>query len=224
MDSPPGSHAFLRAAGANGGPGPWEIEPGAEVVLLDPKAPWEKPCGGGITAGTIREVPELAELRPVRPGFRPTLAPTRVACPGIGPHGDAVALFRFVPGMDGYVCDFPRADGSYPRRAEAALEPRFRLSRRIQAALHAGGVSVWLVAAGDRSPLLTSLIAAVSKAGNEHRLRGTLPGRWRAAYRSVRAGQQPAHSATVPEGPAWRPPSAYEVNHRPPVRSPAIRS
>ena len=27
---------------------------GAEVVLLDPKAPWEKPCGGGITAGTFR--------------------------------------------------------------------------------------------------------------------------------------------------------------------------
>lgn len=35
---------------------------GAELILLDPKAPWEKPCGGGLTAGTLHQVPELAEL------------------------------------------------------------------------------------------------------------------------------------------------------------------
>lgn len=34
---------------------------GAEVLLLDPKAPWEKPCGGGITAGTFLEFPALRD-------------------------------------------------------------------------------------------------------------------------------------------------------------------
>ncbi len=35
---------------------------GARVVLLDPKAPWEKPCGGGLTAAALRHTPELAEV------------------------------------------------------------------------------------------------------------------------------------------------------------------
>lgn len=38
---------------------------GFGVVLLDPKAPWEKPCGGGLTAHAFDEIPELAELEPV---------------------------------------------------------------------------------------------------------------------------------------------------------------
>ena len=37
---------------------------GATVLLLDPKAPWEKPCGGGLTAAALRHTPELNELRP----------------------------------------------------------------------------------------------------------------------------------------------------------------
>jgi flavin-dependent dehydrogenase len=37
---------------------------GAAVLLLDPKAPWEKPCGGGLTAGALRHTPELRELDP----------------------------------------------------------------------------------------------------------------------------------------------------------------
>jgi flavin-dependent dehydrogenase len=35
---------------------------GTAVVLLDPKAPWEKPCGGGLTPTAFDEVPELGEL------------------------------------------------------------------------------------------------------------------------------------------------------------------
>ncbi len=35
---------------------------GADVVLLDPKAPWEKPCGGGLTESAFLDVPELREL------------------------------------------------------------------------------------------------------------------------------------------------------------------
>jgi flavin-dependent dehydrogenase len=38
---------------------------GVEVVVLDPKAPWEKPCGGGLTPTLFDEVPELSELRPL---------------------------------------------------------------------------------------------------------------------------------------------------------------
>lgn len=37
---------------------------GAGVLLLDPKAPWEKPCGGGLTAAALSNTPELAELAP----------------------------------------------------------------------------------------------------------------------------------------------------------------
>jgi len=37
-------------------------EQGYSVLLLDPKAPWEKPCGGGLTAAALRHTPELREL------------------------------------------------------------------------------------------------------------------------------------------------------------------
>src|SRR5512134_1722280 len=36
---------------------------GADVLMLDPKAPWEKPCGGGLTPTLFDEMPELAEVR-----------------------------------------------------------------------------------------------------------------------------------------------------------------
>ncbi|HYT91960.1 MAG TPA: NAD(P)/FAD-dependent oxidoreductase, partial [Gemmataceae bacterium] len=35
---------------------------GATVLLLDPKAPWEKPCGGRLTAAALQHTPELQEL------------------------------------------------------------------------------------------------------------------------------------------------------------------
>lgn len=37
-------------------------ESGAEVTLFDPRAPWEKPCGGGLTAAAVDNVPGLAEV------------------------------------------------------------------------------------------------------------------------------------------------------------------
>src|SRR5579859_3015043 len=37
---------------------------GVDVVLWDPRAPWEKPCGGGLTAALTDAVPELAEVLP----------------------------------------------------------------------------------------------------------------------------------------------------------------
>lgn len=35
---------------------------GRSVLLLDPRAPWEKPCGGGLTAAALHNTPELREL------------------------------------------------------------------------------------------------------------------------------------------------------------------
>jgi flavin-dependent dehydrogenase len=35
---------------------------GASVLMLDPRAPWEKPCGGGLTAAALRNTPDLREL------------------------------------------------------------------------------------------------------------------------------------------------------------------
>ncbi len=35
---------------------------GRSVLLLDPKVPWEKPCGGGLTAAALDNTPELREL------------------------------------------------------------------------------------------------------------------------------------------------------------------
>ncbi len=36
---------------------------GHEVLLFDPKAPWEKPCGGGITFRNFRDFPFLNDFR-----------------------------------------------------------------------------------------------------------------------------------------------------------------
>lgn len=36
---------------------------GARVLLFDPKVPWEKPCGGGLTPPIFDEVPELTEIQ-----------------------------------------------------------------------------------------------------------------------------------------------------------------
>jgi geranylgeranyl diphosphate/geranylgeranyl-bacteriochlorophyllide a reductase len=36
---------------------------GVDVVMLDPKAPWEKPCAGGLTPPAFDEIPELEGLK-----------------------------------------------------------------------------------------------------------------------------------------------------------------
>jgi len=37
---------------------------GLRVALFDPRVPWEKPCGGGLTAAAFRHVPELGGIEP----------------------------------------------------------------------------------------------------------------------------------------------------------------
>ena len=39
-------------------------EAGARVVSWDPRAPWEKPCGGGLTDALFWQIPELKEMLP----------------------------------------------------------------------------------------------------------------------------------------------------------------
>ncbi len=36
---------------------------GVSTLLVDPKVPWEKPCGGALTASTFEHVPALSEVR-----------------------------------------------------------------------------------------------------------------------------------------------------------------
>lgn len=176
---------------------------GVEVIGFDSRAPWEKPCGGGLPAAAFRNVPELAEVKAlgqqirklrlatvdgpalvlplseplyvvsrrelgvwqlararaagarliragiveieplsrgwrlqdgcgleyrvrrlvgadgaasrvryvVARGFRPELAPTRVAYPvGRPPFPAEQVLFSFIESVHGYLWDFPRAD------------------------------------------------------------------------------------------------------------------
>lgn len=48
---PAGARAAERLAAA-----------GVEVAMFDPRAPWEKPCGGGLTAAAVEATPELLEV------------------------------------------------------------------------------------------------------------------------------------------------------------------
>ena len=64
-------------------------KPGADVMLFDPKAPWEKPCGGGLTAAALRHTPvpleledeftEIEKLLVVAPGGANVVTPLRWA-------------------------------------------------------------------------------------------------------------------------------------------------
>jgi flavin-dependent dehydrogenase/copper chaperone CopZ len=57
---------------------------GAAVLLLDPKAPWEKPCGGGLTAAALRHTPELEELRDASQTIEEVMV--------VGPRGSSVVV------------------------------------------------------------------------------------------------------------------------------------
>jgi flavin-dependent dehydrogenase len=61
---------------------------GHQVALFDPYAPWEKPCGGGLTPSAFDEMPELEELKELA---RPVSSVRMEADP---PGGVVVALSR----------------------------------------------------------------------------------------------------------------------------------
>lgn len=100
---------------------------GIEVLLLDPKAPWEKPCGGGLTAHAFDEMPELAELEPVA---RPVAAVRVEMSPD---DGFTILLDRPIRMVS------RRALGAWQlrRAVEAGAE---HLHARVKDARRAGGV------------------------------------------------------------------------------------
>ena len=248
---------------------------GAEVLLLDPNAPWEKPCGGGLTAGLFREMPELRELDAVRrvtgvrletpgigvrlpldaplgvvprldlarwqldratatgaellprrvrsirrlndewhlqtdgdaihvrrlvgadgaasivrrfasPRFRPRLAPTRVTYPGLGRRDTDEAVFRFVPGLDGYVWDFPRLD----HRSVGAGVSGDNASRRV---MDATVDTYWRDLAGTTLDDAPRTGAVIGTAGYAHVYSDVgaadraLLDQWRSSFRDRRA-------------------------------------
>lgn len=57
---------------------------GVTVLLLDPRAPWEKPCGGGLTGAALANTPELHELTGQAETIHEVLA--------IAPSGASVVL------------------------------------------------------------------------------------------------------------------------------------
>lgn len=67
------------------------------VVMLDPKVPWEKPCGGGLTAAALQHVPQLRELDAVTHEVREVLV--------VAPSGASIRVplrqpFRVVSRLD----------------------------------------------------------------------------------------------------------------------------
>lgn len=105
---PAGAYAAWRAA-----------EEGHEVLLFDHRAPWEKPCGGGVTVKAQRQFPWISE---------------------ISPRARAVSAFRFLsPGRNELRFDCPRETLIFARaefdeevrlRAEAAGARR--IPRKVQ--------------------------------------------------------------------------------------------
>lgn len=82
---------------------------GLSVLLLDPNAPWEKPCGGGLTAAALAHTPELGELEPAGRTIRELVI--------MAPSGAAVV----VPLRRPYLVVSRRALGEWGlRRAQAA--------------------------------------------------------------------------------------------------------
>ncbi len=105
-------------------------EHGASVLMLDPKAPWEKPCGGGLTAAALRNTPELRELASGGDTIREVLV--------IAPSGASVVL----PIRDPYVTvSRLRLSQWGLERAEAAGAVFLRASVR-SANRDAGGWSI----------------------------------------------------------------------------------
>jgi len=82
---------------------------GADVLLLDPKAPWEKPCGGGLTPAAFEEIPELG---------------------GVRTHARPVSVVRVELGSDeGFLVELERPMWILPRRKLA----RWQLERAVGA-------------------------------------------------------------------------------------------
>ncbi|MCR4340666.1 MAG: NAD(P)/FAD-dependent oxidoreductase, partial [Gemmatimonadaceae bacterium] len=75
---------------------------------------------------------------------------------------------------------------SYPRIAFAALEPEFRVARRMRRVLYAWDLPVRLIEAARRHSILHALLAAIVHGANEHD-----PRLWRSWWRELRRVRSP---------------------------------
>ncbi len=114
---------------------------GFSVVLLDPRAPWEKPCGGGLTAAALAHTPELRELGDRAQEIAEVLV--------VGPSGASVVI---------------------PLRNPYVVVSRFALSRWGLERARAAGASFLPVAARDVERVPEGWVVADS-AGGTHQSR-----------------------------------------------------
>ena len=124
---------------------------GRQVVLIDDKLAWEKPCGGGLTPKALKQYPFLAEAEVERNWVR--------GCELVSPGGrrawfaleQQIAIFsRQV--LNGLMLDRARAAGTEiirERVVEIAGEPGAWRLRTRQGEISAGYV---VLAAGARNP------------------------------------------------------------------------
>lgn len=131
---------------------------GASVLLLDPRAPWEKPCGGGLTAAALRNTPELRELSPETQQIREL----RV----VAPSGASVVLLLRTPyetisrtRLSEWGLDRARAAGAQFRSLAARTVERDQGRWRV---VDGGGETHscrWLVAADGAASRLRGQLA-----------------------------------------------------------------
>jgi flavin-dependent dehydrogenase len=131
---------------------------GAQVALLDPKAPWEKPCGGGLTSAALRHTPELRELR----SESQTISELMVRAPG----GASVVVplrspYYVVSRLSLSRWGLDRADVAGARFLSVAAE-RVERDRDTWRVTDSGGgkhKARWLVAADGATSRLRGLLA-----------------------------------------------------------------
>jgi flavin-dependent dehydrogenase len=121
--------------------------------MLDPRAPWEKPCGGGLTAAALRNTPELNELSGETEKIRELLV--------VAPSGASVVLPLRAPyetisraRLSEWGLDRARSAGARFRRYQARTVERDHGRWRVVEGSGETHHGRWLVAAdGATSPL-----------------------------------------------------------------------
>lgn len=131
---------------------------GVSVLLLDPKAPWEKPCGGGLTAAALVNTPELRELANQSEEVREILT--------VAPSGVSVVIplrkpYRVISRLVLSEWGLKRAREAGVTFVAEAVSRLNRHSRGWQVTDSAGGVyeARWLVGADGAASRIRGTVA-----------------------------------------------------------------